>query len=514
MKEKVLNFIHSKKFIIVLIILLLLLVVVTATYAWFTWSSTDNTSVTMSIGKASDVVFKTGNDISTNNLSPVFNYTDGEKTSFSIINRDTTGASLTYTINLNITSISEELKSNNLKYKLLQGSNVINEGDFSTITNNSIITMYSDNLTTGTINFTFYLYIDGNEENDLSMMNKSITGTITVSAEENIEPLATTITNLYTNAEKTTVTNNSITYNVAPSVGLMNDRKGSSSVGAAAGNIRYYGASPNNYIYFNCSDYSNQSSSTCETWRIIGVFDGKVKIMRNSTIGSYAWDNKDTTTGAETDYGKNDWTDARLTKLLNPGYKSETIGGSLYYNSGSGSCYKGQNNATTTCDFTSNGIKNDTTRKLISDTLYYLGGWNISEIYSDQIYGYERGEAVYSGRPTTWTGKIALPYPSDYGYAADLGSCNKTLYDYDNSTCTSTNWMKPILGTSSYGWLLTPGSGDSNYAWVVFSSGYVGSYRNGTCIALGVAPVLYLGSELGIGSGTGTNSDPYRLSVS
>ena len=44
-----------------------------------------------------------------------------------------------------------------------------------------------------------------------------------------------------------------------------------------AGDIRYYGAAPNNYIYFNCSDYSNQSSSTCETWRIIGVFDGKVK---------------------------------------------------------------------------------------------------------------------------------------------------------------------------------------------------------------------------------------------
>ena len=89
-----------------------------------------------------------------------------------------------------------------------------------------------------------------------------------------------------------------------------------------AGNIRYYGASPNNYIYFNCSDYSNQSSSTCETWRIIGVFEGKVKLIRGSQIGTYAWDNKNTSTGAETAYGKNDWTDARLMKLLNPGYES------------------------------------------------------------------------------------------------------------------------------------------------------------------------------------------------
>ena len=324
--------------------------------------------------------------------------------------------------------------------------------------------------------------------------------------------LSKKITSLYMGAEKTTVTNNSITYNTAASVGLMNDRLGSSSTDINSGNIRYYGASPDNYIYFNCSDYSNQSSDTCETWRIIGVFDGKVKIMRNAVIGSYSWDNKDTTTGAESNNGKNDWTDARLMKLLNPGYESETYGGSLYYNSGSGSCYSGQNNATTTCDFTSTGIKNDTTRSLISDTLYYLGGWNGQYVYSNQIYGYERGTTVYSGRPTTWTGKIALPYPSDYGYAADLGSCTVQLGIYDNSTCTSTNWMKSIF-TSSYNWLLTPNSGDSYYAWYVISSGYLSNHDN-IYYDDGVAPVLYLGSELGIESGTGTNSDPYRLSVS
>ena len=72
--------------------------------------------------------------------------------------------------------------------------------------------------------------------------------------------------------------------------------------------------------------------------------------------------------------------------------------------------------------------------------------------------------------------------------------------------------MKSIF-TSSYNWLLTPYSGNSNGVWYVDSSGYVND-SNGSCNADGVAPVLYLGSELGIGSGTGTNSDPYRLSVS
>ena len=36
------------------------------------------------------------------------------------------------------------------------------------------------------------------------------------------------------------------------------------------GNIRYYGANPNNYVSFNN-----------ELWRIIGVIDGKIKIIRN-----------------------------------------------------------------------------------------------------------------------------------------------------------------------------------------------------------------------------------------
>ena len=504
MKEKVLNFIHSKFFIIVLIILLLLLVVVTATYAWFTWSSTDNTSVTMSIGEASDVVFKTGNDISTN-LSPVFNYTDGEKTTFSIINRDTTGASIKYKVLLNITSIPDELKSNTLKYKLLKDSSLVSDGNFRTVTNNSTITIYSDNLTTGTTNFTFYLYIDGNEENNLDMMNQNIEGNITVEAVED-SSFATYITDLYTGAEKTTVTNNSITYNYATSVGLMNDRLGSSSVNADSGNIRYYGASPNNYIYFNCSDYSNQSSSTCETWRIIGVFDGKVKIMRNSIIGSLAWDQDKNINSSVTTYD-NDWSTASLQVLLNQKYyNGDTAGTVTYYSESSGS-------TSTNLNMSSIGIKNDTTRNLISDTLYYLGGWNASEIYSDQIYGYERGTTVYSGRPTSWTGKIAIPYSSDYGYAADLGSCIQNLYSYNNSTCTSTNWMKSIFTSTS--WLLTSDSGNSSDVWYVSSSGDVINYYDGFSYSVyGVVPVLYLGSGLGVGSGEGSSSSPYKLNVS
>ena len=94
-------------------------------------------------------------------------------------------------------------------------------------------------------------------------------------------------------------------------------------------NIRYIGANPNNYVYFNCSDYTNQSDSTCEKWRIIGVFnnmtkaDGSkenlIKIIRDDSLGNLSWDYKQYGVGSSTsNYGSNDWTDSELMMMLNP----------------------------------------------------------------------------------------------------------------------------------------------------------------------------------------------------
>ena len=277
----------------------------------------------------------------------------------------------------------------------------------------------------------------------------------------------------------------------------------------------------NNYIYFNCSDYSNQSSSTCEIWRIIGVFDGKVKIMRGSQIGTYSWDNKDTSTGAETVSGKNDWTTARLMKLLNPSnyYTIDSNdngnGQSLYWNAGKGNCFLGINNATKSCDFTSTGLKNDTTRNMIAETTYYTRGHNNNQIFVDAMYDKERvSGTVYTGRPTTWKGKISLPYVSDYGYATDLNQCQKTLHFYDNPECAANNWMKNIITNNggNWGWLLTPNSAYAFRAWYVNSSGYVSAGYSASD-AGGVAPVLYLDSKLVIGSGSGSSLAPYQLTV-
>ena len=509
----------SKRYIQVSIIIFLIIIIgLVGTYAWFTWSSTNNTSVTLSIGELADVTYTTGPDIKVENLSPVYNYTDGESTTFKIRNKDTT-TSLVYKIKLDITTIDTELQTDSLKYILLKDNKKVSEGNFKDITSGSSIILYENVLSSNTnSNYILYIYIDGNYENNTNMMNKSLVGKLDVVASKGAYTMANYITNLYTNASKTPVKNNEIDYNYAPDESLMNDRLGGTTTDLDGGNIRYYGASPNNYIYFNCSDYNNQSDTTCEKWRIIGVFNGKVKIMRNESIGKYSWDNKNTDTGAEFAYGKNEWTTARLMKLLNPStyYTSDTNdnnnGQSLYWNAKSGTCFSGQNNATTTtCNFTSTGIKNDETRGKIAEVTWNLGGWSDSRIYSNQIYGYERGTTVYSGRSTTWPGRIALPYPSDYGYAVDFGECSKTLYNYEDSTCTSNNWMKSILGTNSFGWLLTPYSGGSIFAWYVHSAGSVGTSGYGVSYAFLVAPTLYLNAGEYFGGGDGSSASPYQL---
>ena len=523
MSKKIKKLLNNKYFIVALVALLIVLVIGTGTYAWLTWSSPNTTKLTVKIGNIADVIFDNGKEINTTSLAPVFTYDQGEKTSFSIVKRSTaTSANIDYTITLNITSIAAELKVASFKYVLLNGNQVVRQGDFSSASSGGAISLSSSRLTDTRADFTFYIYIDGNTENNANMMNKEFKATINVSASEGSNTINAVqyITNLYTNASKTPATNNGKEYNTAPSVSLMNDRLGGTTTDLDGGNIRYYGASPNNYIYFNCETYPN---TNCEVWRIIGVFDGKIKIIRNESIGNYSWDNKNTTTGAENGYGKNDWTTARLMKLLNPSdyyindnndkdSEGNYLGYSLYYNSASGKCYSGQNNATVDCDFTNTGIKNDITRNMIEEVTWNLGGWNTSQIYSDVAYKKERGTTVISGNKTIWKGKIALAYPSDYGYAANFSQCNQTLIKYKDSTCTSNNWMKVILSTTSnFEWLLTHYSDDTNDVWYVPSNGFVGYYVSAYKPFV-VVPTLYLNSDISIVGGTGTSDNPYLIS--
>ena len=293
-------------------------------------------------------------------------------------------------------------------------------------------------------------------------------------------------------------------------------------------NIRYIGANPNNYVYFNCSDYNNQTDSTCEKWRIIGVFknitksDGTkenlVKIIRDDRIGNYSWDSSDSSISSGA--GVNDWTNADAMKLLNSGYDSETVGGSLYWNAKSGTCYSGQNNATTSCDFTSTGLKNDSTRNAIESVVWNLGGTasTASNGLASHFYGYERGTTVYSRRPTTWTGKVGLMYPSDYGYATSGGSTTnraaclaKELIKWSGSDVSDCKNNDYLHKSSYYQWTLTPVSSNSGG---VFNASVTGYFDNFYAYAtLGVRPTVFLKSNISISQSDGSSSSPYQLKL-
>ena len=316
-------------------------------------------------------------------------------------------------------------------------------------------------------------------------------------------------------------------------------------------NIRYIGANPNNYVYFNCSDYSNQSDSTCEKWRIIGVFknmtkeDGSkedlVKIVKDDSLGNISWDYKKNGVGTSTsDHGSNDWTDSQLMMMLNPTdyLKSEyTIDNNIvkdskgqaiyqnmgsYYNGTSGCKPSGiASGAEFTCtsiDFTSTGLKNDSTRNAIESVVWNLGG-TVPYSSASHFYGYERGTTVYSGHATTWTGKVGLMYPSDYGYATaggtktDRMSCLSKSLGYDGWGEASDCYNNDYLYKSGYvQWTLVPVSSYSRYVFYVGITGFVGN--NFAADTNGVRPAAFLKSNISITNvGTGAAESPFQLKV-
>ncbi len=392
-----------------------------------------------------------------------------------------------------------------------QSFTILNTGS---ITSTDADTLYVDILPNDgtTKDYLIIFYIDGDLAGNgiATYPSNNFTSTIeAVATQSNTAThVAEYITILYDSYHKTEVTNY-IKYNYAISVNLMKD---------TAGNIRYYGSSPNNYIYFNCDAYPD---TNCELWRIIGVFDGKIKLIRNESIGTYSWDTS--ASDINSGHGINEWSQADLMKLLNPGYENNQdldssgnsiiINNSLYYNGESGTCYSDESNTTKSCDFTNMGLKNDTTRNMISDSTWYLGGWYEAYIYPNQIYEYERGTSVISSpsdgitRTTSWTGKIGLMYPSDYGYAADFTKCSQKLYNYSDSDCYTNDW----LYNSYVEWLLTPNSSINQ----VYAVNYASLTHNGNGVHHGflqVRPTLFLNSDVEIVSGSGSSLDPYKLS--
>ena len=234
--------------------------------------------------------------------------------------------------------------------------------------------------------------------------------------------------------------------------------------GAGDNSYRYAGASEevNNYVCFG------SDAATCPSanlYRIIGVFGNEVKLIKNTSYGSYVW---------ESDYSGqgNTWNSSTKPDIR------------------------------TTLNSTFLGTLSSTWQNKIANHAFKVGGMTSSYGYSTPrtAYNYEVGANSSS---TTDTMKIGLMYVSDYGFAASNTYWSTNLSSYNSAT--SNNWL--YLG--SYEWTISRNSDYSNYAFLVISPGYVNN--NNVLFSYGVRPVFYLTSSTTYVSGSGSSADPVRI---
>ena len=292
----------------------------------------------------------------------------------------------------------------------------------------------------------------------------------------------------------------------------------------AVTDYRYYGPSPNNYI---CLDM--EGGSTCpdkHLYRIIGsIYEEKentnrIKVIKatpltDGTTNGFSWDYK-VNNGSDSydniwatitsgSYSNSLTSGSQLMKLLNSG---------AWWNGTSGSYY---NNSTTATNVNFTNYKlSDKAKSYITTSRYYLGGYSTANgVMTNQFYTYERGTTRYdTNRPLYWDGMVGLMYPSDYGYAAGNTCVTGTdPYNYDGG-CKNKDWLWMTTSsdyTNGYEWLMSLSSGDSRFAFDVYSSGYVFD-NHVVYFAYSARPVFYLTSSTSITGGTGTSADPYILS--
>jgi len=276
---------------------------------------------------------------------------------------------------------------------------------------------------------------------------------------------------------------------------------------------RYSGANVNNYIKFNNG----------EMWRIVGIFknssgEWNLKIMRNTMLTSaelpstYNYDGtKYTIEYNATGYAywnysgttdNNDWTTAGLQYYLNgtDGYYRTLSSGAQalvdinykYYLGNVG--VRNEEKDTTIAAYT-NERKNT-----------ICGSSITSNTHTNNC-------DIWYGNKATWSGKISLLYPSDYGYSASSSYWSSPTLDNWKSTQANTSWIQTTTNHNYGEWLLSPSSYNSYDVVFLAISGtlydFYYLYNDGY---FGVRPVLNLLSTAPIDTNhQGTESDPYQI---
>lgn len=283
--------------------------------------------------------------------------------------------------------------------------------------------------------------------------------------------------------------------------------------GAGDNSYRYAGSSEttNNYVCFG------SSAETCpedSLYRIIGVFDGQVKLIKATaatssllgTDGGYSsdttfyWSNLTTCPSETTAYNQNNniirLADKKIIGAPDPG--GIGVGCNIWK-------YSELNTTNLNTNYLNRiGL---TWSNLIEDTTWKVSGHTSSNVTPSVMYTEEITNASKTYGPSDGTSKVGLMYVSDYGFAADPSAWTLTMSLYNNTTVKSTNWI--YMGLDE--WTIIPESSESYRVLFLFVSGYI-AYNNAN-IGYAVRPTMYLKASAVYNGGSGTASDPIRIEI-
>ena len=299
---------------------------------------------------------------------------------------------------------------------------------------------------------------------------------------------------------------------------------------------RYSGPEVNNYIYLT------SNTNVKEKWRIIGIFnddevgeyikvvrdevlpetylpatfkasDGNTYKIQSTIIKDYVyWNNF---TGTESD--KNNWSTAGLQYWLNAEEK-DTEGNNNYLSYLSGNVrdqlvkvkhYLG------TMTYTEDNPKTSYQRE--RDVESCAGEKGTSSNTSAEAIASSIGCQVWAGNDATWTGKVSLMYPSDYGLSAIDTNWDKKYYDetsesFYQADIKATTWMYSTINDakSKQSWMISPSSISASIVAGLSASGFV--YSNDVYYSsYGIRPVLNISSQATYIKGNGTKENPYVI---
>ena len=176
----------NKRTIFLTLIFSFILILIGTTYAYFSWQSTNNPLVNITVEDIGDVIFKGGNEIKATDIGPVLDYNDGEITEFYI--KKKMDNNLDININITPTILPDSIKDESFKVKLLSSTDnitytEIKEDNFKDKETNIKFTLSTTELTNKLTYFKIIFYIDGNMLNSNNMKGQSFGAKIDISVD-------------------------------------------------------------------------------------------------------------------------------------------------------------------------------------------------------------------------------------------------------------------------------------------------------------------------------------------